>query len=65
MLIRYIWALSYVPPDMVMAAWTTVIQDKVILAVPSWEKDYEKELSSFLKYNDRTWIGELNTSTQV
>jgi hypothetical protein len=37
----------------------------VILAVPSWEKDYEKELSSFLKYNDRTWIGELNTSTQV
>jgi hypothetical protein len=65
MLIRYIWPLSYVPPDMVVVAWTTVIQDKVRLAAPSWEKDYKKELSSFLKYIDRSWIGELNTRTQV
>jgi hypothetical protein len=26
MLIRYIWALSYVPPDKGVSAWTTVIQ---------------------------------------
>jgi hypothetical protein len=57
--------LSYVPPDMVVAAWTTIIQDKVRLAGPSWEKDHEKELSSFLKYTDRTWIGELYSRTQV
>jgi hypothetical protein len=65
MFIRYIWALSYVPPDMILAAWTTVIQDKVRQAAPTWEKDYEKELATFLKYIYRTWIGELNTRTQV
>jgi hypothetical protein len=64
-LIRYIWALSYVPPDMVVSAWTTVIQDKVRQAAPSWEKDYEKELSCFLKYIGRTWIGGLISRTQV
>jgi hypothetical protein len=65
MLIRYIWALSCVPPDMIQAAWTTVIQEKVRQAAPTWEKDYEKQLATFLKYIDRTWIGELNTRTQV
>jgi hypothetical protein len=48
---------------MVGSAWTTVIQDKVRQAAPSCEKDYEKELFRFLKYIDRTWIGELNSRT--
>jgi hypothetical protein len=42
MLIRYIWALSYMPPDMVESAWRTVIQNKVRLAAPARRRAIKK-----------------------
>jgi hypothetical protein len=42
MLIRYIWALSYMPPDMVVSAWRIVIQNKVRLAAPAGRRTKNK-----------------------
>jgi hypothetical protein len=59
-LIRSIWALAFVPLDMVITVWVTIIQEKVHVGCLDWEEDYSPEMASFVKYVDSTWIGELN-----
>ncbi len=64
-LIRSIWALAYVPLDMVTTVWETIIQEKVQVGCLDWEEDFRPEMSFFVKYVDSTWIGELNHSTRL
>ncbi len=59
-LIRSIWALAYVPLDMVTTVCETIIQEKVRVGCLDWEEDFGPEMLSFVKYVDSTWIGELN-----
>jgi hypothetical protein len=64
-LIRTIWALAFVPLDMVTTVWETIIQEKLRVGCLDWEEDYGPEMASFVKYVDSTWIGELNHRTKL
>jgi hypothetical protein len=68
LLVRYIWALAFVPLDKVVSVWETVIQEKVREGCLNWEvleKDMGTKIGQFLKYVDITWIGELNARTKI
>ena len=64
-LVRYIWALAYVPPEHVVPIWESFIQEKVAAGVSLWKKSHGAEIKSFLKYVDSNWIGELNLKTKA
>jgi hypothetical protein len=64
-LIRSIWALAFIPLDMVITVWETIIQEKVRVGCLDWEEDFGPEIASFVKYVDSTWIGELNHRTKL
>jgi hypothetical protein len=64
LLIRYIWALSYVPLVRVVDFWEKFIGERVRAGCKSWE-EFNTGIASFIKYVDSNWIGELHTTTKI
>jgi MULE transposase domain len=63
-LVRYIWALAYVPVDQVIPIWEKFIRARISENFPEWEQDWGDAVKSFVKYIDTNWIGELNPRTK-
>lgn len=61
-LVRYIWALSLVPPDMIIPVWEDFIQDRYNELKPAFEDEAEA-VEDWLGYVERTYIGALNWRT--
>ena len=61
-LVRYIWALSLVPPAMIIPVWEDFIQDKYNELKPAFEDEAEA-VDDWLGYVERTYIGALNWRT--
>jgi hypothetical protein len=64
-LVRYIWALACIPRTEIVRAWETVILVELKDVLNDMEVDFSKELESFIKYVDSTWIGERNPRTML
>ena len=61
-LVRYIWALSLVPPAMIIPVWEDFIQDRYNELKPAFEDEAEA-VEDWLGYVERTYIGALNWRT--
>lgn len=61
-LVRYIWALSLVPPSKIIHIWENFIEDRYNQMKPSFEDDAEA-VEEWLGYVERTYIGALNWRT--
>lgn len=61
-LVRYIWALSLVPPAMIIPVWEDFIQDMYNELKPAFEDEAEA-VEDWLGYVERTYIGALNWRT--
>jgi hypothetical protein len=64
-LVRFIWALAYVPKHEIVSAWETVILDRLKHVLDNMVEHYSEELKTFIKYVDATWIGERNPRTSL
>ena len=64
-LVRYVWALVYVPEDDVIRAWSTFIKEKLVEGLKTWGEEWETMIIVYIKYIDVNWIRELNNRTQV
>jgi hypothetical protein len=64
-LVRYIWALAYVPDDQVVRVWDSFIQEKIRANLESWNTEWGAGIEQFLKYVQVNWIGELNPRTRI
>ena len=63
-LVRYIWALSLVPPSQIIQVWDTFIQAEFVELKKAFEDD-EEAVDAWLGYFERTYVGALNTRTGV
>ena len=61
-LVCYIWALSLVPPAMIIPVWEDFIQDRYNELKPAFEDEAEA-VEDWLGYVERTYIGALNWRT--
>lgn len=61
-LVRYIWALSLVPPAMIIPVWEDFIQNRYNELKPAFEDEAEA-VEDWLGYVERTYIGALNWRT--
>jgi hypothetical protein len=64
-LVRYIWALAYVPQDQVIPIWENFIRARISEHFSEWEADWGDAVKTFVKYVDANWIGGLNPRTQT
>jgi hypothetical protein len=64
-LIKYIWALAYLPKEHVIPIWQTFIREKISEGLKDWGEDWSTEVKAYLKYIDSNWLGELNTRTKA
>jgi hypothetical protein len=63
-LIRYIWALSFVPEDHVVAVWEGFIGERFFKLKDKF-LEQEEQVENYLNYVEKTWIGETNARTGV
>jgi hypothetical protein len=52
-LVRFIWALAYIPRNEIVTAWESIIMGKEKF-ISNKEEDYSKELESFVKNIEST-----------
>jgi hypothetical protein len=71
-LVRYIWSLAYLPNTEIIRAWESIlVKVKDVLydmeenIFNNTDENFSKELESFIKYMDSTWIGERNPRTML
>jgi len=64
MLVRYMWALAFVPEDKIIPIWETEIKAWVEKHSDDWEPNMVG-VQKFLSYFNKTWIGEKNPRTQL
>lgn len=65
--IRYLWGLSLVPPEHITTVWEGFINDQYAKLEQSeiMSEELEEEVSGFLDYFEKTYIGHLNQRTYI
>ena len=61
-LVRYIWALTLVPPDDIITVWETFLHDNYTELCTEFEEEAE-DVESWLNYVKQTYVGPKNWRT--